>query len=72
MNILVFVKAFFLDFFELAFILVPLLKPAGRSNLPQTRPRQLAIAKSLGFAVITVTDPSRASRARSWPMSRRL
>jgi TRAP-type C4-dicarboxylate transport system permease large subunit len=57
--ILVFLLAFFLDFFELAFILVPLLKPAAESIF-RTAPEAVAIAKSMGFAVITAKDPSGA------------
>ncbi len=57
--VLVFFLAFFLDFFELAFILVPLLKPAAESIF-RTAPEAVAIAKSMGFAVITVKDPSGA------------
>jgi TRAP-type mannitol/chloroaromatic compound transport system permease large subunit len=60
-NILVFFLAFFLDFFELAFILVPLLKPAAEAIF-RNAPEAVAIAKSLGFAVITVTDPSGVTR----------
>ncbi len=54
---LVFVLAFFLDFFELAFILVPLLKPAAESVF-RSAPEAVAIAKSLGFAIITTKDPT--------------
>jgi TRAP-type mannitol/chloroaromatic compound transport system permease large subunit len=60
-NILVFFLAFFLDFFELAFILVPLLKPAAEAIF-RSAPEAVAIAKSLGFAIITVTDPSGVTR----------
>jgi len=60
-NLLVFVLAFFLDFFELAFILVPLLKPAAEAIF-RSAPEAVAIAKSLGFAVISVTDPSGVAR----------
>ena len=56
-NILIFLLAFFLDFFELAFILVPLLKPAAEAVFRHS-PEAVAIAKSLGFAVITTTDAS--------------
>ncbi|MGE0023079.1 MAG: TRAP transporter large permease subunit [Hyphomicrobium sp.] len=54
-NVLVFLLAFFLDFFELAFILVPLLKPAAEAIF-RSAPEAVAIAKSLGFAVISTTD----------------
>jgi len=54
-NILIFLLAFFLDFFELAFILVPLLKPAAEAIF-RSAPEAVAIAKSLGFAVISTTD----------------
>ena len=57
--VLVFLLAFFLDFFELAFILVPLLKPAAESIF-RTAPEAVAIAKSMGFAVIAAKDPSGA------------
>ena len=57
--ILVFFLAFFLDFFELAFILVPILKPAAESIF-RTAPEAVAIAKSMGFAVIATTDASGA------------
>ena len=33
MSVLVFLLAFFLDFFELAFIIVPLLAPAERTQI---------------------------------------
>ena len=52
-NVLIFVLAFFLDFFELAFILVPLLKPAAEAIF-RSAPEAIAIAKSAGFAVITM------------------
>jgi TRAP-type mannitol/chloroaromatic compound transport system permease large subunit len=57
--ILVFLLAFFLDFFELAFILVPLLKPAAESIF-RTAPEAVAIAKTMGFTVLTTTDPTGA------------
>lgn len=53
----VFLLAFFLDFFELAFIIVPLLKPAAEAIF-RTSPEAVAIAKSLGIAVITTVDSS--------------
>jgi TRAP-type mannitol/chloroaromatic compound transport system permease large subunit len=54
-NLLIFVLAFFLDFFELAFILVPLLKPAAEAIF-RSAPEAVAIAKSLGFAVVSTTN----------------
>jgi hypothetical protein len=60
-NLLIFLLAFFLDFFELAFILVPLLKPAAEAIF-RTSPEAVAIAKSFGFAVITLTDSSGVAR----------
>jgi tripartite ATP-independent transporter DctM subunit len=53
--VLIFLLAFFLDFFELCFILVPLLKPAAEAIF-RTSPEAIAIAKSLGFAVISTTN----------------
>ncbi|MBP0650874.1 TRAP transporter large permease subunit, partial [Mycobacterium tuberculosis] len=48
--VLVFFLAFFLDFFELAFIAVPLLvKPA--EAIFASDPAAVAIAQSMGFAV---------------------
>ena len=58
-NIAVFFLAFFLDFFELAFIIVPLLKPAAEAIF-KTSPEAIAIAKNLGFAVASTTDPTGA------------
>lgn len=58
-NVAVFFLAFFLDFFELAFIIVPLLKPAAEAIF-RTSPEAIAIAKSLGFAVVSTTDPTGA------------
>lgn len=58
-NVAVFFLAFFLDFFELAFIIVPLLKPAAEAIF-KTSPEAIAIAKSLGLAVATTTDPTGA------------
>jgi len=54
-NIAVFLLAFFLDFFELAFIIVPLLKPAAELIF-RTAPEAIAIAKSLGLAVVQEKD----------------
>ena len=54
-NIAVFLLAFFLDFFELAFIVVPLIKPAAEAIF-RSAPEAVAIAKSLGFAVISTAD----------------
>jgi len=54
-NVLVFLLAFFLDFFELAFIVVPLLKPASEVIF-RSSPDAISIAKGLGIAVITTTD----------------
>ncbi|HEX2839852.1 TRAP transporter large permease [Hyphomicrobium sp.] len=56
-NVMIFLLAFFLDFFELCFILVPLLKPAAEAIF-RSAPEAVAIAKSFGFAVITTTDAS--------------
>ncbi|MBL8587167.1 MAG: TRAP transporter large permease subunit [Methylobacteriaceae bacterium] len=47
-NIAVFLLAFFLDFFELAFIVVPLLKPAVEAMF-KTDPQALAIAASFNL-----------------------
>ena len=47
-NIAVFLLAFFLDFFELAFIVVPLLKPAAEAIF-RTSAEAVALAKSLGL-----------------------
>lgn len=58
-NIAVFFLAFFLDFFELAFIIVPLLKPAAEAIF-KTSPEAIVIAKNLGFAVASTTDPTGA------------
>ncbi len=58
-NATVFLLAFFLDFFELAFIIVPLLKPAAEAIF-RTAPEAVAIAKSLGLAVVTTADSSGA------------
>jgi TRAP-type C4-dicarboxylate transport system permease large subunit len=58
-NVLIFLLAFFLDFFELCFILVPLLKPAAEAIF-RSSPEAVAIAKSLGLAVISTTDSSGA------------
>jgi TRAP-type mannitol/chloroaromatic compound transport system permease large subunit len=58
-NIAVFLLAFFLDFFELAFIIVPLLKPAAEAIF-KTSPEAVAIAKGLGLAVVTTADSSGA------------
>jgi TRAP-type mannitol/chloroaromatic compound transport system permease large subunit len=52
-NLAVFVLAFFLDFFELAFIIVPLVKPAAEAIF-RNSPEAVAIAKSMGLGVITV------------------
>ena len=52
-NALVFLLAFFLDFFELAFIVVPLLKPAAE-NIFRTSAEAIALAKSLGLATATI------------------
>ena len=60
-NVAIFLLAFFLDFFELCFILVPLLKPAAEAIFA-TAPEAVAIAKSFGFEVITVTDAAGATR----------
>jgi len=47
-NIAVFLLAFFLDFFELAFIVIPLIKPAAEAVFT-TDPTALAIAKSFNL-----------------------
>ncbi|MEQ1696076.1 MAG: TRAP transporter large permease subunit [Hyphomicrobiaceae bacterium] len=49
-NLAVFLLAFFLDFFELAFIVVPLIKPAAEAIF-RNAPEAVAIAKSFGMAV---------------------
>ena len=49
-NLAVFLLAFFLDFFELAFIIVPLVKPAAEAIF-HSAPEAVAIAKSFGMAV---------------------
>ncbi len=49
-NVAVFLLAFFLDFFELAFIIVPLIKPAAEAMF-KTDPSALAIAA--GFNLTT-------------------
>jgi TRAP-type mannitol/chloroaromatic compound transport system permease large subunit len=51
-NLAVFLLAFFLDFFELAFIIIPLLKPAAESIF-RVAPEAVAIAKSFDMSVIT-------------------
>ena len=50
-NLAVFLLAFFLDFFELAFIIVPLIKPAAEAIF-RNAPEAVAIAKSFGMAVV--------------------
>ena len=57
--VLIFLLAFFLDFFELCFILVPLLKPAVEAIF-RVSPESVAIAKSLGLAIVSTTDASGA------------
>jgi TRAP-type mannitol/chloroaromatic compound transport system permease large subunit len=52
-NAAVFLLAFFLDFFELAFIVVPLLKPAAEAIF-RTSVEAVALAKSLGLATATI------------------
>jgi hypothetical protein len=47
-NVLVFLLAFFLDFFEIAFIVIPLLKPAVEYIFTHD-PQALAIAKSFNL-----------------------
>jgi TRAP-type C4-dicarboxylate transport system permease large subunit len=59
--IAVFLLAFFLDFFELAFIIVPLLKPAAQSIFTNA-PEAVSIAKALGLAVATTADPDGTTR----------
>jgi Tripartite ATP-independent periplasmic transporter, DctM component len=58
-NLMVFLLAFFLDFFELAFIIVPLLKPAAEAIFRHSA-ESVALAKSFGFAVLATKDPSGA------------
>lgn len=60
-NIAIFFLAFFLDFFELCFILVPLLVPAAEAIFT-TAPEAVAIAKSFGMEVVTITDASGVPR----------
>lgn len=60
-NIAVFFLSFFLDFFELAFIIVPLLTPVAE-GIFTSAPEAVAIAKSLGLSVITETDATGATR----------
>jgi len=52
-NLAVFLLAFFLDFFELAFIVIPLLKPAAEVIF-RTSAEALALAKSLGLETAIV------------------
>ena len=52
-NIAVFLLAFFLDFFELAFIVVPLLKPAAEAIF-RTSAEAVALAKSLGLSTAMI------------------
>ena len=56
-NMLVFILAFFLDFFELAFIIVPLVKPAAEAIF-RSSPEAVSIAKASGLAVLAATDAS--------------
>ena len=49
-NLAVFVLAFFLDFFELSFIVVPLIKPAAEAIF-RSSPEAIAIAKTYGLSV---------------------
>ena len=49
-NLAVFLLAFFLDFFELSFIIVPLIKPAAEAIF-HSAPEAVALAKSFGLAV---------------------
>ena len=49
-NLAVFLLAFFLDFFELSFIIVPLVKPAAEAIF-RSAPEAVAIAKSFGMGV---------------------
>ena len=60
-NITIFFLAFFLDFFELCFILVPLLVPAAEAIFTSA-PEAIALAKSFGMDVVTVTDASGVAR----------
>jgi TRAP-type mannitol/chloroaromatic compound transport system permease large subunit len=52
-NLAVFLLAFFLDFFELAFIVVPLLKPAAEAIF-RTSAEAVALAKSLGLSTALI------------------
>jgi TRAP-type mannitol/chloroaromatic compound transport system permease large subunit len=52
-NLAVFLLAFFLDFFELAFIIVPLVKPAAEAIF-RSAPEAVAIAKSFGLGIMSV------------------
>jgi hypothetical protein len=58
-NLAVFLLAFFLDFFELAFIIVPLLKPAAEAIFRNSS-EAVAIAKGLGLAVVSTADSTGA------------
>ncbi len=58
---LVFMLAFFLDFFELAFIIVPLLKPAAEAIF-RVAPEAIEMAKALGYTVIMAKDQSGVMR----------
>ena len=49
-NIAVFLLAFFLDFFELSFIIVPLIKPAAEAIF-HSAPEAVTLAKSFGLAI---------------------
>lgn len=60
-NIAIFLLAFFLDFFELCFILVPLLVPAAEAIFTSA-PEAVALAKSFGMEVVTITDASGVPR----------
>ncbi len=52
-NIAVFLLAFFLDFFELAFIVVPLLKPAAEAIF-RASAEAIVLAKSLGLSTAII------------------
>ena len=61
---MVFVLAFFLDYFELAFIVIPLLRPVADSSGADTRySRNLAIASNNLSFVLAKRDPALAERA---------
>jgi len=64
-NVAVFLLAFFLDFFELAFIIVPLLKPAAEAVF-RVSPEAVAIASA--FGIETVVENGRTIVADVTPL----